>query len=108
MYLQLTVNRIQESVIITMGISGRVFNRGKPTYLIPPFFPFLRKLNYFQIFNVLGSRAGWSLVLSVRVPLVTIRAFPTFSSIFSISLLHDFHFSTFHLDFIVPDSQLDT
>ena len=37
--------------------------------------------------------------------MVTIEAFATLSIRFSISLFHDFYFSTFHLDFIVHELQ---
>ena len=69
------------------GISPKGFlTEGRPIW--SPFLTFLKKLfNYFQIFNFLRSRAGWSLVLSgSRVLLVTIRALSTLSILLTISL----------------------
>ena len=66
--------------------SERFFNRGK-TDLVPFFNLFKKLFNYFQIFNFLRSRAGWSLVLSgSRVLLVAIRALSTLAILLTTSL----------------------
>ena len=92
----MVLSAYSKGLIYIHGISPKGFlTEGRPIW--SPFLTFFKKLfNYFQIFNFLRSRAGWSLVLSgSRVLLVAIRALSTLSILLTISLFHDFYFSTF-------------